>query len=98
MRTSLLAPFLYLPSGKLLASWEDAFPLVDEGDPTISCCAGDHRITEWFELEGTFKGHLVLLPRNEQGHPQHHQVLRAHPLTLNDAELEYFNNALPSTG
>ena len=53
---------------------------------------------EWFELEGTFKGHLVLLPLNEQGHPQHHQVLRAHPLTLNDAELEYFNNALPSTG
>jgi len=28
---------------------------------------------EWFELEGTFKGHLVALPCNEQEHPQLHQ-------------------------
>jgi len=37
------------------------------------------RIIEWFELEGTLKGHLVQPPCNEQGHPQLHQVLRAHP-------------------
>jgi len=38
---------------------------------------------ESFELEGTFKGHLVQLPRNEQGHLQLHQVLRApYSLTL----------------
>ena len=30
-----------------------------------------------FELEGTFKGHPVQLPCNEQGHLQLHQVLRA---------------------
>ena len=35
----------------------------------------DILITESFELEGTLKGHLV--PCNEQGHPQLHQVLRA---------------------
>ena len=28
----------------------------------------DHRLTDLFELEGTFKGHLVQLPCNEQGH------------------------------
>ena len=28
---------------------------------------------ELFELEGTFKGHLVQLPCSEQGHPQLHQ-------------------------
>ena len=33
--------------------------------------------TEWLQLEGTLKGHLVQLPCNEQGHPQLHQVLRA---------------------
>jgi len=33
-----------------------------------------HRITEWFRLEGTFKGHLVQPPRNEQGHLQLDQV------------------------
>ena len=32
-----------------------------------------HRIIELFELEGTFKGHLVQLPYNEQGHLQLHQ-------------------------
>ena len=29
---------------------------------------------QWFELEGTFKGHLVQLPCHEQGHPQLGQV------------------------
>jgi len=39
---------------------------------------------ESFELEGTFKGHLVQLPCNEQGHLQLDQVLRAlSSLTLN---------------
>jgi len=36
-----------------------------------------HRITELFKLEGTFKGHLVQLSCNEQGHLTAHQVLRA---------------------
>ena len=31
-------------------------------------------ITEWFGLEGTFKGHLVQPPFNEQGHLQLEQV------------------------
>jgi len=29
----------------------------------------NHRTIELFELEGTFKGHLVQLPCNEQGTP-----------------------------
>ena len=32
---------------------------------------------EWFELEGSLKGHLVPFSCNEQEHPQLHQVLRA---------------------
>jgi len=32
-----------------------------------------HRIIEWFELEGTLKGHLVQLPCNEQEHLKLHQ-------------------------
>ena len=35
----------------------------------------DHRIIELFELEVTFKGHLIQLLCNEQGHLQLHQVL-----------------------
>ena len=35
------------------------------------------RIVESFELERTFKLHLVQLPCNEQGHLELHQVLRA---------------------
>ena len=34
----------------------------------------NHRIIELLELEETFKGHLVQLPCNEQGHPQLDQV------------------------
>ena len=36
-----------------------------------------HRMIELFGLERTFRGHLVQLPCNEQGHLQLHQVLRA---------------------
>ena len=36
-----------------------------------------HRIIESFELKGTLQDHLVLLPCNEHGHLQLHQVLRA---------------------
>jgi len=35
---------------------------------------GDHKITESIELKGTFTGHLVQLPCNEQGHAQLDQV------------------------
>ena len=31
------------------------------------------------ELEGTFKGHLVQVPCNEQGHAQLHQVTHIQP-------------------
>ena len=34
----------------------------------------ENRIIESLELEGTFKGHLVQLPCNEQGHVQLDQV------------------------
>lgn len=45
-----------------------------------------HRIIELFELEQTFKSHLVQLPCTEQGHPQIRQVLRAPYIqTLNDS-------------
>ena len=36
-----------------------------------------HRIIELFELEGTFKGHVVQLPCSEQGHAQLSHMLRA---------------------
>ena len=36
-----------------------------------------HRITESLELKGIFKGRLVQLPYNKQGHLQLDQVLRA---------------------
>ena len=44
----------------------------------LQCAVFLHlKIMESFELERTFRGHLVQLPCNEQGHPQLHQVLRA---------------------
>ena len=42
-----------------------------------SCKEADHTISELFELEGTFKGHLVQLPCTEQGHPELDLVLQA---------------------
>jgi len=36
-----------------------------------------HRITEWFGLEGTLKGHLLQLPCSEQGHLQTDQVAQS---------------------
>lgn len=39
---------------------------------------GFHRIREWFELKGTFRGHLIQSPSHphkEQGHLHLHQVL-----------------------
>jgi len=35
------------------------------------------RSIEWFELEGTLKGHLVKPPCSARGHLQLHQELRA---------------------
>ena len=56
-------------------------------DPQCHNAAGGHlfeniyflfqRIITLFELEGTLKGHLVLLTCNEKGHIQIDQVLRA---------------------
>ena len=45
--------------------------------PVIFYDFGTELESEWLELEGTCKGHLVQLPCNEQGHLQLHQVLRA---------------------
>ena len=36
-----------------------------------------HRFIEMFELEGTFKGHLVQLPCSDQGHLQLDQVAQS---------------------
>jgi len=36
-----------------------------------------HRITEWFGLEGTFKGHPVRPPCSEQGHLQPDQAAQS---------------------
>ena len=44
---------------------------------SMYACGNHHRITESFELEGTFKGHLVQLYCNKQGHLQLDQMLRA---------------------
>ena len=43
----------------------------------VSTVARVDSITEWLEMEGTLKGHLVQLPCSEQGRLQCHQVLRA---------------------
>ena len=43
----------------------------------VSTVARVDSITEWLEMEGTLKGHLVHLPCTEQGRLQCHQVLRA---------------------
>lgn len=40
----------------------------------------NHRIIEWFQLEGALTGPLVQLPVTEQGHPQLGQVSLTHLL------------------
>jgi len=37
----------------------------------------NHRIIEWFVLEGSFKSHLVQLPFKEQGHLHLDQVAQS---------------------
>lgn len=37
----------------------------------------NHRIIDVFQLEGTFKGHLVQVSCNEQGHPHVDQVAQS---------------------
>lgn len=43
-------------------------------------------VMESFELEGTFRGHLVQPACNEQGHPQPHQG------KVNQSQVEYSSN------
>jgi len=47
------------------------FPVWTGGEGREQVC--NRRIIEWFELEGTLKGHLAQPPCNEQGHLQLHQ-------------------------
>jgi len=51
-----------------MSSHTDPEPCLDSVTTT------HHRIIEPLELEGTFKGHLVQLPCNKQGHAQLYQV------------------------
>ena len=37
----------------------------------------NRKYKQTLELEGTFKGHLVQLPCNEQGHPQLDQIAQS---------------------
>ena len=50
-----------------MAPWQD-IPMVRMA-PWLGCPFSLPRTTEWFELEGTLKSHLVQLPCNEQRHP-----------------------------
>jgi len=43
----------------------------------VTTISQNHRTIEWFGLEGTFKGHLVQLPCNEQGYLQLDQVAQS---------------------
>jgi len=57
--------------------------------------SSNHRTIELFELEGTFKGHLLQLPCSQQGHLQLHQVLRVLSrltLTITSNQLSRFWN------
>jgi len=73
------APGAFLPAGPT----EIPLGVLGElaGLPCYSRAAFLHvyRIMESFELEQTLKDHLVQPPCTEQGHPQLHQVFRAHP-------------------
>ena len=44
---------------------------------TLVMHISNHTVIELFELEGTYKGHLVQLSCNEQGHLQLHQVTQS---------------------
>jgi len=55
----------------------------------------NHRMVESFESKGTFKGHLVPLPCNEQGNLQLYQVLRTpSSLTLDVSRHGAFTTSL----
>ena len=59
-------------SGLLSSSW-----WIQEMIWSAALVRGTHRIMESFELEETFKGHLVQLPCNEQGCLHYIRLLRA---------------------
>ena len=64
-------------------------------DTAAASTPQNHTVTEWFELEGTLRCHLVQLPCHEQGHLQLHQVLRApSSLTLSVSKDRAFTTSL----
>ena len=67
----LLAFQNLIPIDKLGWFWPDSLKY-----SMIYTCA-DHRIIEWFGLEGTFKGHLVQSHCKQQGHLQLGQVAQS---------------------
>lgn len=43
---------------------------------SYACLGALHETSEWSELEGTFKGHLIQASCHEQGHLQLHQIFQ----------------------